>query len=300
MSAIALVLRAMGHAVSGSDLKDSPVVARLRSQGIAVAVGHRAENVGPVDAVTFSPAVPPDNPEIVAAARPGHPGGASLQRAGGDLCHPPVPGGGRHPRQDDDGLHAVADPGRGRAAAVVPHRCRRERDRDQRRVGQRRVAGGRGRRELRHLPGAAPGPGRADQRRADHLDHYGTFDELRTAFDGSSGRPAEGSVVSADDPEAAAIGRAYGALSVGTAEGADFTMSDVVQREARAPSRCVAPTAPWARCSSGCRACTTPATPRWPGRRSQIGGPLRGRGQRRWPASPVSPAGSSSGARRTA
>src|SRR5271156_29304 len=66
MSAIALVLQAMGHTVSGSDLKESPVAARLRSQGIAVAVGHRAENVGQVDAVTYSPAVAPSNPEIVA------------------------------------------------------------------------------------------------------------------------------------------------------------------------------------------------------------------------------------------
>ena len=40
MSAIALVLRDMGHQVSGSDLKDSPVAERLRSHGIAVAVGH--------------------------------------------------------------------------------------------------------------------------------------------------------------------------------------------------------------------------------------------------------------------
>ena len=40
MSAIALVLRAMGHQVSGSDLKDSPVAERLRSHGITVAVGH--------------------------------------------------------------------------------------------------------------------------------------------------------------------------------------------------------------------------------------------------------------------
>ena len=71
MSAIALVLRAMGHTVSGSDLKESPVAARLRSQGIAVAVGHRAENVGEVDAVTYSPAVALTNPEIVAAAERG-------------------------------------------------------------------------------------------------------------------------------------------------------------------------------------------------------------------------------------
>ena len=31
MSAIALVLRAMGHTVTGSDLKDSPVAQRLRA-----------------------------------------------------------------------------------------------------------------------------------------------------------------------------------------------------------------------------------------------------------------------------
>ena len=61
MSAIAVVLRAMGHTVSGSDLKDSPVAARLRAQGIAVAVGHAAENVDRVDAVTYSPAVAPGN-----------------------------------------------------------------------------------------------------------------------------------------------------------------------------------------------------------------------------------------------
>src|SRR5580692_10654219 len=71
MSAIALVLVAMGHTVSGSDLKDSPVVERLRSQGIQVAVGHRAGNVGAVDAVTYSPAVSLDNPEIVAAREQG-------------------------------------------------------------------------------------------------------------------------------------------------------------------------------------------------------------------------------------
>lgn len=45
MSAIALVLQEMGHHVSGSDLKDSPLAERLRSHGIGVVVGHRAENV---------------------------------------------------------------------------------------------------------------------------------------------------------------------------------------------------------------------------------------------------------------
>ena len=71
MSAIAIVLRAMGHTVSGSDLKDSAVAARLRSLGIAVAVGHAAENVGQIDALTYSPAVALTNPEIVRATELG-------------------------------------------------------------------------------------------------------------------------------------------------------------------------------------------------------------------------------------
>ena len=72
MSAIATVLAAMGHTVTGSDLRRSPVTDRLASQGIVVAIGHRAEQVGEADLVTASPAVAPDNPEL--AGRPG-PGG---------------------------------------------------------------------------------------------------------------------------------------------------------------------------------------------------------------------------------
>src|ERR1700728_1922038 len=71
MSAIALVLRAMGHHVTGSDLKDSPVAERLRSHGITVAVGHSPENVAGADAVTYSPAVQPENPELVEARAQG-------------------------------------------------------------------------------------------------------------------------------------------------------------------------------------------------------------------------------------
>ena len=73
MSAIASVLAAMGHAVSGSDLKASPVTARLATQGVTVHIGHRAANLGPVDVVTYSPAVPADNPELVAAVDRGIP-----------------------------------------------------------------------------------------------------------------------------------------------------------------------------------------------------------------------------------
>ena len=51
MSAIALTLAEMGHAVSGSDLRDLPVLDRLRAAGVSVCVGHDRANVAGVDAV---------------------------------------------------------------------------------------------------------------------------------------------------------------------------------------------------------------------------------------------------------
>ena len=73
MSAIAAVLHAMGHTVTGSDLKASAVTERLVLSGIAVAVGHAAGNVGSADVVTLSSAVDPGNPEVVEAQRLGIP-----------------------------------------------------------------------------------------------------------------------------------------------------------------------------------------------------------------------------------
>jgi UDP-N-acetylmuramate--alanine ligase len=67
MGAIASVLRAMGHTVTGSDLKDGPVAERLRAEGIEVAVGHDAVNVEGVDLVAISTAIPAHNPELRAA-----------------------------------------------------------------------------------------------------------------------------------------------------------------------------------------------------------------------------------------
>src|SRR5215207_9384060 len=74
MSAIATVLAAMGHRVSGSDLKESAGLARLRALGICVTVGHASANLPDgVDAVTISTAIPARNPEVVAAVERGVP-----------------------------------------------------------------------------------------------------------------------------------------------------------------------------------------------------------------------------------
>ncbi len=64
MSAIALVLAQMGHRVSGSDLRELPVLDRLRAAGVSVAVGHDRRAVHGVDAVTASTSIPPGNIEL--------------------------------------------------------------------------------------------------------------------------------------------------------------------------------------------------------------------------------------------
>jgi UDP-N-acetylmuramate--alanine ligase len=73
MSGLAELLRAQGYHVTGSDLAEGPTVARLRSLGVAVAIGHEARHVEGADVVVVSSAVRPTNPELVEAERRGVP-----------------------------------------------------------------------------------------------------------------------------------------------------------------------------------------------------------------------------------
>ena len=67
MSGIAEVLCNLGYTVQGSDASESANVARLRDKGIAISVGHKAENVAGADVVVVSTAIKRDNPELLAA-----------------------------------------------------------------------------------------------------------------------------------------------------------------------------------------------------------------------------------------
>ncbi len=67
MSGIAEVLVNLGYTVQGSDVADSANVKRLRDQGIKVAIGHDAKNIGGAEVVVVSSAIKRDNPELVAA-----------------------------------------------------------------------------------------------------------------------------------------------------------------------------------------------------------------------------------------
>jgi UDP-N-acetylmuramate--alanine ligase len=74
MSAIALFLARMGHHVSGSDLKESSVLARLAAAGVDVHIGHDAARISAdLDAVVYSTAVPVTNLELETARAAGVP-----------------------------------------------------------------------------------------------------------------------------------------------------------------------------------------------------------------------------------
>jgi UDP-N-acetylmuramate--alanine ligase len=73
MSALALVLAQMGHRVSGSDIREVPVLHRLRAAGVEISVGHDRSLVHGVDAVTYSTAIPDWNVELAEARALGIP-----------------------------------------------------------------------------------------------------------------------------------------------------------------------------------------------------------------------------------
>jgi UDP-N-acetylmuramate--alanine ligase len=233
MSAIATVLRDMGHEVTGSDLKDSPVAARLRSKGVTVALGHRPENVGNADIVTYSPAVAPDNPELVeAATRVLRVAPRSEMLAAICATRRCLAVAGTHGKTttasmlslilveaglkpsfvigadvNEIGTNAVWDTG---PWLVV------EADES---YGTFRAI----RPDLAVLTNVEP----------DHLDYYGTFDALRAAFAEFVSASSQGAVVCADDETAGAIGAEHAATTVGETPDSDFRIVDLTtQRSA--------------------------------------------------------------------
>jgi len=70
MSGLAAVMMAQGASISGSDLRESGEIVRLRSAGAAIDVGHDSHHVDrPLDGVIVSSAVADDNVEVAAARK---------------------------------------------------------------------------------------------------------------------------------------------------------------------------------------------------------------------------------------
>jgi UDP-N-acetylmuramate--alanine ligase len=233
MSAIATVLVGMGHRVSGSDLKDSAGLRRLESAGVRVHVGHHADHVGDADLVAVSTAIPERNAEVVAAKERG----VSVVRRAEILAaiastRRCVAVSGTHGKTTTSSMLALALVQAGFEPSFI--------------------IGG----ELNEIgSGAVWADGElfvveADESdgtfvelpadmaivtnvEADHLDFYGSIAAIEEAFDRFLEAPGP-NVVCADDPIAARLGRAHGAVLYGTSDDADVRIENPVSERAGA------------------------------------------------------------------
>ncbi len=64
MSGLAEILLKNGYTVSGSDMKNSKIVEKLRNKGAKIYIGHSADNIKDADLVVYTAAISLDNPEL--------------------------------------------------------------------------------------------------------------------------------------------------------------------------------------------------------------------------------------------
>ena len=69
MSGLALLLKADGKQISGSDICKNQITKKLKNNGIKVFNKHSAKNIKGCDLVVFSGAVPSENPEVKEAQK---------------------------------------------------------------------------------------------------------------------------------------------------------------------------------------------------------------------------------------
>lgn len=73
MSSLALISQKRGYRIGGSDRAPTALTERLAAAGIKVFYGHRREQTEDYDAVVYTVAIAPDNPEYQAALERGIP-----------------------------------------------------------------------------------------------------------------------------------------------------------------------------------------------------------------------------------
>jgi len=228
MSAIAEVLVAMGHRVTGSDLKESTGLERLRALGVGVAIGHDASNLPEaVDFVAISTAIPSHNIEVRAAEAAGVPVvRRSELLAAVAATRQAVAVAGTHGKTTTSSMLALVLIEAGvRPSFIIGGDVNEIGSGAAWDVGDWFVI----------EADESDGSGFALPRlgcivtnvEPDHLEFHGSVDALHRAFgaflDGTPGPK----VVCADDPVAAELGRHHGAVSYGTAIDADYRLADL-------------------------------------------------------------------------
>jgi UDP-N-acetylmuramate--alanine ligase len=230
MSAIASVLAAMGHRVSGSDLKGSTALDRLAGAGLRVAVGHRAEQLEDAEVVARSTAIGDGNPEVVEARERGLPvlRRSEVLSAITELRRT-ISVAGTHGKTTTSSMLAVVLAEAGLDPSFIIGG-------DVHQIGS----------------GAVWSEGdwfvvEADESdgtfvelttevavvtnvEPDHHAHYGDFDRLRDAFDRFVDGAARLAVIGVDDEEGAALAARHpAAVTVGESDGATYRIADLVR-----------------------------------------------------------------------
>jgi len=228
MSAIATVLARMGHRVSGSDLKDSQALRRLRAAAIDARVGHDAANLpADADAVVVSTAIPSTNPEVEAAAARGVP---VLRRADAlraiVATRRSIAVAGSHGKTTTASMLALCLRAAGwRPSFVIGGDLNEVGTNAAYDTGEWLVV------EADESDGTflelAPDAAIVTNIEPDHLDHYGGFDALVESFARFIAGAPSARVLCADDPIAARLAAASpGARTYGWAHGADYRVCD--------------------------------------------------------------------------
>jgi UDP-N-acetylmuramate--alanine ligase len=230
MSAIATILAAMGHRVSGSDLKESGGLERLRSAGVDVHVGHDAVHLGdPLpDLVAVSTAIPERNPELAEARRRDVPI-ATRADVLAAICatRRTAAVSGTHGKTTTSSMLALACTDGGLRPSFL--------------VGGElnEIGGGVVWRDspwfvveadesdgtFVELPAEAVVVTNVE---ADHLDRWGSLEAIIEAFDRYLDQATGPRVVCLDEPNAAALARRHDATTYGTSPDADWRIVDAV------------------------------------------------------------------------
>jgi len=227
MSAIASVLAAMGHVVTGSDLKTSATLERLAASGVRVFVGHDAQHVDGAELVAVSTAIPETNPEVTEARRR-HLRVLTRAEALASIaaCRRSIAVSGTHGKTTTTSMLALILIEAGLRPSFLIGGDVNEIgtnavwDSGQWMVVEADESDG----TFLHL---APEIAVVTNVEPDHLDHYGDFDHLVAAFERFLTSAPGGALVGADDPVAARLGRAHGADLVGTAADATYRIEDL-------------------------------------------------------------------------
>ena len=227
MSAIAIVLGEMGHAVSGSDLRPQPALDRVRAAGVDVHVGHDRSVVHGCDAVTASTAIPATNVELVEAREQGI---LTLRRAGmlASICAQAraVAVAGTHGKTTTTSMLMLALAEAGWAPSFVVGGDVADAGTGAQWTGGEWLVVEADESDGTHLELPLHGTILTNVE-VDHLDHYGTIEGIVDGFDHYLAQVPGPKVVCADDERAAALAARHDAVTYGLSAGARFRAVDV-------------------------------------------------------------------------